>query len=295
MMRLQATHLRRRLELHDGTEIAYSVTGDGPSMVLTNGLTTTVNFWEQLHARWSRQQRVLTWDMPGHGDSSPARSAASARLEQQAEVVVRLMDAAGMEAAVQVGWSSGCQVALETYRRYPGRCTALVLLLGSAGRVLSTTRLGVPGPVIYRLVRATPTPVFATLLRLFTRGTKAAGGERIGRALGLIGPATMARDAAPIIEHLGRLDARTVQIMIASAQEHNAWDLLPAIHVPVLIVAGDRDPFAPAGTVGAVMHARCPSSELVRLRGATHTALIDHAGEIGDAVDDFLRGRVPAA
>jgi pimeloyl-ACP methyl ester carboxylesterase len=36
------------------------------------------------------------------------------------------MAAAGIERAVQVGWSTGCQVVLETYRHAPERCEALV-------------------------------------------------------------------------------------------------------------------------------------------------------------------------
>jgi pimeloyl-ACP methyl ester carboxylesterase len=64
--------------------------------------------------------------------------------------------------------------------------------------------------------------------------------------------------------------------------------VLPRIAVPVLIAAGDLDPFAPAGTVGTAMHAQCPTSELLRLPQGTHTALFDHADEIGIAVDAFF-------
>ena len=79
-----------------------------------------------------------------------------------------------------------------------------------------------------------------------------------------------------------------MQTMIASAQAHSAWDVLPSIAVPVLIAAGDLDPFAPAGTVGLDMHARCRKSELLRLPQGTHTALFDHAEEIGAAIDAFF-------
>ena len=109
----------------------------------------------------------------------------------------------------------------------------------------------------------------------------------------MIGRHTTHGDAAHITDHLRRIDMRTVQTMIASAQAHSAWEMLPTIAVPVLIAGGDRDPFAPAGTVAVEMHARCPQAELLRLPEATHTALFDHAGVIGDAVDDFLARRVP--
>src|SRR6185295_10974294 len=98
-------------------------------------------------------------------------------------------------------------------------------------------------------------------------------------------------DAALITEHLTRIDPRTVQLMLASAEAHSAWDVLERIHVPLLIVAGDRDPFAPAAAVGEKMRALCPSAHLVHLPRGTHTALLDHAGVIGDAVERFLSTR----
>lgn len=277
---------------HDRTEIAYAVTGRGAPMVLTNGLTTTVNFWQYLLPHWSKRWRVLTWDMPGHGTSGRARSAQSATIAGQVPLLSRVMDEVHMPAAVHVAWSTGCQVALEMYRQHPERCRALVLLLGPAGRVLSTTRLPMPGRAIEWLVQHTPRPVFAGATRAMTYAAHAPFGQLVPRRLGLIGRGTSQQDAARITAHLRRIDSSTIQAMIASAQQHSAWDVLPEVRVPVLIVAGDRDPFAPADTVGLRMHAQCPPSELVRLPDGTHTALLDHAGEIGEVVDEFLARRL---
>ena len=117
-------------------------------------------------------------------------------------------------------------------------------------------------------------------------------GQVLPRQLGLIGRGTSSEDAARITAHLLRVDPQTVQTMVGSAQQHSAWELLPRIDVPVLIVAGDLDPFAPSERVGVAMHAQCPTSELLRLPHGTHTALLDHADIIGDAVNDFLIRRV---
>ena len=282
----------RHARTADGTELAYWVRGAGPAMVLTNGLTTTTSFWRYLQPRWEREHRVLSWDLPGHGASSPARSERAAQLSEQPELLLQLMEAAGLERAVQVGWSTGCQVVLELYRRHPERCTALVLLLGAPGQVLSTADLPLPGPAIDWLMRHTPRPLFSGLTRAIAYAASAPGGQLAPRTFGLIGRGTSRSDAARITEHLRRIDPATVQAMTASAQAHSAWDVLPTIRVPVLIVAGDRDPFAPAESVGVPMHARCPEAELVRLPEGTHTALFDHAEVIGDAVDAFLERRL---
>jgi 3-oxoadipate enol-lactonase/4-carboxymuconolactone decarboxylase len=278
----------RAYRAHDGTELAYWVRGTGSPLVLTNGLTTTTSFWTHLLPRWERAHRVLTWDLPGHGASSPARSQGSASIAEQPELVARLMDEAGIERAVQIGWSTGCQVVLEMYRRYPERCSGLVLLLGSAGRVLSTAKLPLPGPAIEWIVRRTPHVLFGAATRALAHAAHAPFGQLAPRAFGLIGQRTTQQDAALITDHLRRIDTRTVQTMIASAQAHSAWDVLPSIAVPVLIAAGDLDPFAPAGTVGVAMHAQCRNSELLRLPQGTHTALFDHADEIAKAVDAFF-------
>jgi proline iminopeptidase len=277
-----------RYRAHDGTELAYWVRGQGSPLVLSNGLTTTTSFWTHLLPRWEREHRVLSWDLPGHGASSPARSHASALIAEQPELLVRLMDEAGIERAVQIGWSTGCQVVLEMYRRYPERCSGLVLLLGSAGRVLSTATLPLPGPAIEWIVNRTPHALFGAATRAIAHVAHAPFGQLAPRALGLIGKGTSHGDAAQITEHLRRIDTRTVQTMVASAQAHSAWEVLPAIAVPVLIAGGDLDPFAPTATVGAAMHAQCPRSELLRLPQGTHTALLDHAEEIGTAVDAFF-------
>lgn len=280
----------QRLNVADGTEVAFAIEGEGPALVLTNGLTTDTGFWRYLQPRWARAHRVLTWDLPGHGESSPARSAATASLAEQPEIIARLMDEVGMPRAVQIGWSTGCQVVLELYRRYPERCSALVLLLGSAGRTLSTTSLPLPGAAIESIVRNMPKPVFSALARTLARVANGPGGQFFPRRFDLMGSGTSRSDGARITEHLTRIDPGTVQSMIASAQSHSAWDVLERIAVPVLIITGDRDPFAPAETVGVQMHARCPNAKLLRLPEGTHTALLDHADTIGQAVDEFLRG-----
>ena len=69
----------RFCEAPDGTRIAYAVEGDGPAFVLTNGLTTTTTFWDHLRPSFLRSHRVVTWDLPGHGNSEPARTPLGAR------------------------------------------------------------------------------------------------------------------------------------------------------------------------------------------------------------------------
>jgi pimeloyl-ACP methyl ester carboxylesterase len=279
----------------DGTQVDFQVEGQGPALVLTNGLTTTSTFWKYLKPRWLTRHTLVTWDLPGHGSSDPARTPYSATIEAQPDLLVRVMDAAGVERATQVGFSMGCQVVLETVRQHPARCQAVVLLLGSAGHVLSTTRLPLPGPLLLRLLRDTPDHAFAPLLRGFSRLANRPLSVNAGRLLGLLGRGASDRDLLEITEHMLVIDPPTIRRMAASAEEHTAFDLLPTLDLPLLVVAGDRDPFAPTELVGIPVHRATPGSELVRLPDGTHTALLDEPEKIGAIVDDFLSRRVSAS
>jgi pimeloyl-ACP methyl ester carboxylesterase len=273
----------------DGTRIAYAVDGEGPAFVLTNGLTTTTTFWDHLRPLWLRSHRVVTWDLPGHGNSEPARTALGARIESMPAIVERVMAAAGIERATQIGWSSGCQVVFELYRQRPERCAALAALLGPAGRVLSTAQLPLGRDALYALLRYTPEVLFAPVFLAMMKSADTDRAVEIGKRARLIGRNTIHADARRFLAHLQTLHPITVQRMAASAEEHSAHDVLPHIEVPVLVVAGDRDPYAPSARVGLPLHHAIPGSELLRLPRGTHTALLDHAPVIAERVEQFAR------
>ena len=155
----------RQLIAADGTTITYTVEGEGPALLLTNGLTTNTAFWKYLRPIWLRYHTVITWDLPGHGRSGPASSARFASVEAQAILMRDILDACGVQRALSVGWSTGCQLVLEMYRQFPARCAGLALLFGPAGQVLDTTQLPLPGAWFAPLVRATPAFAF----ELFSR------------------------------------------------------------------------------------------------------------------------------
>jgi pimeloyl-ACP methyl ester carboxylesterase len=174
------------------------------------------------------------------------------------------------------------------YRQFPERCDALIALLGGAGNVLDTTDLPLGGAHLYAVLKYVPAPVFGPVFRLLAKSADAPTGPIVGRRLRLIGRDTANYDARRILAHLQHIDGATMQIIARSAQEHSAHDILERIGVPLLVVAGDLDPFAPAERVGVPLHRAVKGSELLRLPRGTHTALLDHAELIGEKVQRFV-------
>lgn len=277
----------RFMNAPDGTRIAYGVSGKGPALVLSNGLCTTTNFWARLWPLWTEHYTVVTWDYPGHGASSPSLTSEGATIEAQPKILAAIMDRLGIERASHVGFSVGCQVMFEMVRQFPERCTELVALLGTAEHAISSTALWLPAPVLGLLFEKPPAGLFAPGFRFLAKFATTDVGLTLGRRLGLVGTASAA-DMQGVIEHFGQLDPVTMRSMALSAEAHSAFDVLARLRVPLLIVAGDKDPFAPPERVGLRMHRAAPHSELLRLPEGTHTAMLDHTQEIADAVERFL-------
>jgi len=284
-----------RVTADDGTVIAYSVSGEGPALVLTNGLTTSSFFWKYLRTGWIAHHRVITWDLPGHGRSGPARSSLSATIAGQPALLAKVMAAAGVTQATQIGWSVGCQVVLEVYRQRPELCNALITLFGPAEHALRNTALPVPGSWLEALLGHSRGTYFAMLVQRLAQAATLPGAAAVLRKTGIIGEDTSTADLRQLINDLGAVHSSTGRRMAVSAEAHSAWDVLGAVHVPYLIMAGDRDAFAPPRRVAMRMHGASPGSELVRLPRATHTALLDHADQIAVVIDDFIRRRVANA
>lgn len=276
----------RSIIAEDGTRVAYRVTGRGPALLLCNGITTSDFFWTHLRPRWARRFTVITFDLKGHGRSEPARTRGGVSMPALARDALKVLTAEHVSEAIFVGFSMGCQVALEAYRLAPARVRALVLLLGPSGKVLDTA-LGPVGPALHRVLRVLPAAGFRLAFRATQRVVAMPGGRHFAQILRLIGPVSREDIQLYVDHYLRDIDPPTLSAMALAAQEHDAADLLPRIGAPTLIVAGDRDVFAPSARCGEPMHRAIPGSELVRLPTGTHTSLFEHHREIGAAVERF--------
>ena len=97
-----------------------------PSVVFIHGVLNDHSVWI-LQSRWFAHHgwNVLAIDLPGHctsGGTPPAR------VEEAAQFVVALLDAAGIERAALVGHSFGSLIALEAAARAPGRVSHLAMV-----------------------------------------------------------------------------------------------------------------------------------------------------------------------
>jgi pimeloyl-ACP methyl ester carboxylesterase len=271
----------------DDAPLTWHANGDGPALVFTNGIATSTFYWDQLRARLRGRARVVTWDLPGHGDSAPAQREHAVSIPALAEDLRRVMDAAEVEKATLLAFSMGCQVVLEAWRLMPERISAIVPILGSYGRIFDNFIHPAVGPRVLRALRTMPAPAAGAVLKSGARLTRLPGAHRLSQLAGQIGSKVPKAQMTPFYRHLGRVDGRTARWMAVQAGEHDAGDLLADIAVPVMVVAGGRDAFTPPQLARHVAQT-APHGELLELPNATHTGLYDEAEVLNPAVEAFL-------
>ncbi|MCX2946945.1 3-oxoadipate enol-lactonase [Lentzea sp. NEAU-D7] len=113
-------------------EVHHVVTGrqDGPVVVLSNSLGSTLEMWDANVAALEEHFRVVRYDTRGHGRSPVVPGPQT--IDTLATDLLALLDRLGVEKAHLVGLSLGGMTALRLAARDPGRVDRLAVLCTSA-------------------------------------------------------------------------------------------------------------------------------------------------------------------
>ena len=113
------------VDASDGVPIHYSVQGKGdPALVFIHCWACNRHFWDNQVAEFSKTYRVVTIDLPGHGESGQGRKNYS--VESYGDDVKTVVTKLNLKRVVLVGSSMGGPIALEATRRMPDRVVAVV-------------------------------------------------------------------------------------------------------------------------------------------------------------------------
>lgn len=109
----------------DGTVIAYSVRGNGPTTLLfVHGWACDQTYWSAQVGELAEEYTVVTLDLAGHGLSGDSRQDWS--IARFAEDVVAVVEALELTDVVLIGHSLGGPIVLEAALAAPDRVVAVV-------------------------------------------------------------------------------------------------------------------------------------------------------------------------
>jgi pimeloyl-ACP methyl ester carboxylesterase len=113
---------------HDGVTIGYDVVGEGRPIVLLHGWLTDRSWWTEFGFvdALASDHTVVTIDLRGHGGSSAPLGRQAYRGDVQAEDLLAVADAAGIDKFAVWGLSLGGWVAWFAALKSPERVRALV-------------------------------------------------------------------------------------------------------------------------------------------------------------------------
>ncbi len=259
--------------------------------MLCDGLGCDGFAWRYLLPMLKTNRRVLRWHYRGHGQSGVPKDDSRIGVPYSCADLLSLMDRAELPKAVLFGHSMGTQVALEFHRLYPERVSGLVLLCGSFGTPLDTwhdhSMMRLVFPYLKRMVERFPNQVKAVTSRAML--TEVAYQLAVRTELN---PDLITReDFTPYMHHLARMHPLYFIRTLDSLKDHSAWDHLPQVNVPTLVVGGEIDRFTPVW-LAQRMAEHIPGAEFLFVPGGSHTAPLERPGMVNHAVDRFLRQRV---
>lgn len=255
----------------NGISIAYQDYGsDNPPLILINGFASTMDTWnppflEQL----ARDFRVIIFDNRGTGFTSAGEIPFSIPLF--AQDTIALMDALGIPRARILGLSMGVSIAQELVLANPGRVERLVLVSGTCGG----EHMIMMEPEVWE--------------RLSDKS--GSGTEMANRMFSVLFPKSWLASHDPW-QHCPEVRETTPADVAARQAEAlfrwpGAFDRLPAIRCPVLVVTGAEDVVIPPGN-SRVLADRIPGARLAEFPGAGHGLQYQFPEELAGAVRAFL-------
>ena len=220
-------------------DAALHVEADGPehapAVLLWHGANCTLRSWDLVVARLSDQYRLIRFDVRGHGESAPARDAATDyTFERYADDANGLLDHFGVQRCHVWGFAWGARAALAYSALHPGRVVTAALYDASIGR---------PDVKVQR------------------EGTREA--VRRQRAAGI-------RFQPPEGWNV-HADPEAAQASLGAMRRFDLPGAVDRLTMPALVATGDLDPNLPSSRDIA---ARAPDARLVVLADVGHGSVL---------------------
>lgn len=251
----------------DGTVLAHQTRGTGRPLLLLAGQANNHHWWDGVRDDFHGAFSTVSFDYRGTGDSGKPDGPYSTPVF--ADDAIAVLDDLGIERADVYGTSMGGRVAQWIAIRHPERVGRLVLGCTSPGGPHARER---DMAVRRALAQADARAARDALLDLMYTPAWLAANP---------GPHTVLGDPdMPPHARRGHLVA---------SNEHDAWDGLPRISAPTLILHGDQDRLSPPANA-SLLASRIPDARKTLLPGARHAYFQENRPYASDLALAFLSG-----
>ncbi|UCH20168.1 MAG: alpha/beta hydrolase [Deltaproteobacteria bacterium] len=266
-------------------KLHYIINGSGPSLVLLHSAWATHEWWRWQIPSLSRIYRIYALDLRGHGKSTPLeRPYSVAGFATDLKIFLTKLK---IEKTVLIGWSLGGIIAMQYCIQNPQQVSALVLIATQ----------GHKNP---RLKRQIIAYYFQTLLQFLMDLSQPRKYDRNAQKLPRQTDAwferqvrSMVSPTAPrevfdwIVADVTNNPRKNYWEVIRSVWNWEAGKKLKQIHVPTLILVGDKDSLTPP-SISHRLHAAIPNSKLVIVKDTSHYLVLERPDRVNTEILKFL-------
>jgi 3-oxoadipate enol-lactonase len=251
-------------------ELAYELLGDGPPLLLIQGLGYGGRGWGPTLDLLAEDFTAAAFDNRGFGASDVPPGPYSVR--ELAEDARAVLDAAGFEQAHVVGASLGGMVAQELALAHPARIDKLVLACTTPG---GPGAYPMPARTVSLMLEAPAMPPDLALRRFVENAL----GD--GASEDLVERIVSYRTANPP-------DLAGWQAQAAAGATHDAFDRIADITAATLVIHGTEDAVVDPRNA-ELLAERIPGARLELLRGCGHLAFWEEPERFTGLLKEFLR------
>jgi len=254
----------------DDVDVAWVEAGRGKPLLLIHGLADDHRAWRRTLPDLMVRQRVLMYDLRGHGQTTLGNPDGS--LRQLGADLISLMDATGVEHAFVAGFSLGGTVAMRAAIDQPDRIRGLVL-------VATSSRVGKAAADWYR-----------QRVEMVERGDPSLRATLDNDTAAVYAQSPAQLEEGLLIRRESTIDPRGYANACAAMAGLNAAPLDPElgqISAPTLIVASELDQHCPP-KAAEIIAAGIKGSKLEVLPHAGHPIPVEKPRELAASINAFL-------
>ena len=261
---VQAQQKSEVVNASDGVPIHYSVQGKGdPALVFIHCWACNRHFWDNQVAEFSKTYRVVTIDLPGHGESGQGRKNYS--VESYGDDVKAVVTKLNLKRVVLVGSSMGGPIALEATRRMPDRVVAIV-----------------PVDTLQNVEQKVPQEQLDAVFQQMQADFKTATTNLLNQFF--FSPTTPAAVKERIINETIAQKPEVVLPILKAVFSYDAAPGLREVKVPIRAINADRVP-----TNLEVNRKYAPQFDVVIIKGTGHYPMLEDPARFNQMLAEILR------